>query len=143
MIPLPHKLRQGGFFMEGKWDVYFENEVVGTCSLERKGLYYHIVCRCANVATGICRLTVQCEDQRLDLGVMIPEKGLLCINRSIPAKNFPKGQPMFYIWSEKWRDTHNFIPVREGEVFFYLSQLEKVRFANRGGQVGVILTESY
>lgn len=50
---------------------------------------------------------------------------------------------MFYIWSEKWRDTHNFIPVREGEVFFYLSQLEKVRFANRGGQVGVILTESY
>lgn len=143
MIPLPHKLRQGGFFMEGTWDVYFENEVVGTCSLERKGLYYHIVCRCANVATGICRLTVQCGDQSLDLGVLIPEKGLLCLNRSIASKIFPKGQPMFYIWSEKWRDTHNFIPVGEGEVFFYLSQLEKVRFANRGGQVGVILTESY
>ena len=126
--------------MEGIWKVYYDNEVVGTCSVEQKGLYFCFLCHCMKVTTEICRLVVQCAGQIFDLGVMIPENGLLYISRNIPAKKLPKGQPMFCVRTEKQTDDGNFIPVREGEAFFHLSQLDKARFAGRNGKVGVIVS---
>lgn len=129
--------------MEGNWDVYLENKVVGTCSIEQRGLYFRIVCRCSKAATGICRLAVQWGNQTLDLGVMIPEGGFLCLNRSIPVKKFPKGQPRFFIKSDEPVDTDNFVAVREGEGFLHLSRLGKARLARRNGEMGVILNEDH
>ena len=129
----------GGGFMEGTWNVYFENEVVGTCTIEQRGLYSCILCRCAEVTTGICRLAVQCADQTLDFGVMIPEGGVLYLKRSIPAKKLPKGQLQFSVQPEQWRKETTFIPLQNGAPFEHLSKLNNAKLVRRNGEIGVIL----
>lgn len=125
--------------MDGTWNVYFEGETVGTCSLQEQGLYYRVQCRCSMITNGICRLKMQCGEQSLDLGIMVPEEGALCLNRSIPAKKLPRGQLQFALQSEQQRKDNTFIPVQDGESFAYLSKLDNAKLVKRNGGIGVIL----
>ena len=124
--------------MDGTWNVYFEGKTVGTCSLQEQGLYYRVQCRCSLVTTGICRLKIQCGEQILDLGIMIPEAGSLCMNCSIPAKKLPKSQFRFLIQSEHRIKDNNFIPIQDGKPFEYLSKLDNAKLQRRDGEIGVI-----
>ena len=125
--------------MEGTWNVYFKDKAGGNCRIVREGLYNCVSCRCGRVAEGICRLILECEDQRLDLGVLVPMEGGFGIDKKLPAKHLPQGQPVFSIEVPGQNTETRFIPVRDGEGFAYLSRLADARFVKRGGEVGVIL----
>ena len=130
---------QGGFFMEGTWKVYLDGQVVGSCALEHRGLYCEIACRCSHVAEGICRLMLHCGEEELDLGVLIPGSGGFVLERRIPVKRLPKGQPRFSVVAQQRREEGTFVPVHMGEAFEYLSKLENARLARRDGEVGLLL----
>lgn len=125
--------------MEGIWNIYLDEKVVGTCRIWREGLYSHISCRCAKAAEGICRLVMECGDVAMDLGILVPVEGGFGLERKFPAKKLPEGQPRFFVTGPGRQKDEAFLPVREGEVFLQLSRLRDARFARRGGEVGVIL----
>ena len=125
--------------MEGNWIVLFNNETIGRCNVERRGLYCHISCRCGKVGDGICRLMLQCGDGVVDLGILVPMDGGFGLEKRLPAKNLPEGQPHFRVKAVDQRAEDNFVPVRAGEPFAYLSRLQTARFARRDGEAGVIL----
>lgn len=125
--------------MEGTWNVYFEEKNVGNCCICREGLYYRIVCRCSRVTDAVCRLAVQCGEQTVDLGVLVPVEGGFGLDKRLPEKRLPQGEPRFLIRSPAQSVDGRFVPVREGAPFAYLSELTGARFARRGGEVGVVL----
>ena len=124
--------------MEGTWNVFFGDKPVGICHIWREGLYCHVSCRCGKVTEGICRLILDCGDQSRDLGILVPVEGGFGLDRKLPAKQLPPGEPRFSVKQPGHRTGH-FIPVREEEPFGQLSRLREARFAWQDGQVGVIL----
>ena len=126
--------------MDGTWNVYFGDKPIGTCRLVRQGLYWQVSCRCAASIDGICRLRLQCGDEAADLGVLVPMNGAFGLDRTIPVKNLPQGQPRFAVIPQDPRPEEEFIPVGEGEEFPYLSRLPEARFARRGSRTGIVLT---
>ena len=125
--------------MEGIRSVYFEDTTVGNCRITREGLYYRIACRCSRVTEAVCRLVLQCKDQNIDLGVLVPVDGGFGLDKRIPVKQLPLGQPHFLINVPGRREEPRFVPVREGEPFSYLSNMKGARFARRNGEAGVVL----
>ena len=128
----------GGIFLEGSWNVAYQNRAIGICSMERQGLYWRINCRCNSAVEGICRLILECGGTSIDLGVLVPETGGFVLDKRIPVKQLPEGEPRFYIRS-CLESAAKFVPVRAGEHFCYLSRLEESRFACRNGESGVLL----
>ena len=124
--------------MEGTWSVDYNNRPAGVCTLERQGLYCRILCRCNTAVEGICRLILECGVTSIDLGVLVPETGGFVLDKRIPVKQLPEGEPRFYVRS-CLESAVKFVPVRAGEHFCYLSRLEESRFACRNGESGILL----
>lgn len=125
--------------MDGTWNVYFEERTVGACRLWREGLYIRISCRCERVGEGICRLELRCGEETVDLGVLVPIGGGFGLDRKLPAKSIPLGEPKFCLKTQGRQVKEKFIPIREGEAFPCLSKLTDALFGEREGQVGVFL----
>ena len=122
--------------MEGKWNVYYEDRLAGSCELVRQGLYYKILCRCDRVTDGICRLTLRCGDSAVDLGVLVPVGDGYGLERWVPVKHLPEGELRFCIRATERKRGDKFIPVRSDEPFAHLALLDCARFARREGEVG-------
>ena len=124
--------------MEGTWNVLYHDRPVGTCTLERQGLYWRIICRCRTGIDGICRLILNCGRDDVDLGVLVPLNGSFGLEKRIPVKRLPEGEPHLYLRSDA-DSSDVFVPVRSGESFGYLSRLEGSRYTRRNGEAGVLL----
>ena len=125
--------------MEGTWNVYLQDKVVGTCRMWREGLYCRVSCRCAGVGEDICRLVLENGEGVLDLGILVPVEGGFGLDRKLPARQLPPGDPRFFVRQSGHQRAEHFIPVRPDEPFEYLSRLTEARFAWRDGQAGIIL----
>lgn len=125
--------------MTGKWNVEWNGRKVGTCTVEQQGLYRRFVCRCGKTAQGICRLVMKCGDYTLDLGILVPVDGGFGLEKRIPVKNLPAGEPEFMVAPQDCGRLPEFIPVRIGEPFAYLDRLREARFALRNGEPGILL----
>lgn len=136
---LTHKLLSGGIFLEGKWNVIYKDKTVGKCNVERQGLYYQFICHCSCVSDDICRLILQCSEKNIDLGILVPVRDGFGLEKRIPAKNLSDGEPHFFVKPTNEMDDDNFIPIRAGEAFAYLSCLHSARFIRRNGESGILI----
>ena len=125
--------------MEGTWNVYFEDRPVGNCMTHREGLYIRFVCRCARISDSICRLLLRCGNGNVDLGVLIPVEGGYGLDRKLPVRNIPEGEPRFCVKLQGEQSAKRFIQVRDGEKFVFLSGLADARFGKQDGKTGVFL----
>lgn len=120
----------GGLVM---FDILFENRVVGTAQVVRKGLYYRITCKCSFSDERHYRITLLCGEVCRDLGVCIPSG----FSTAIPAKSLSEENMRFQAVPD-W-GTGEFIEVNEAEPFCDLTQLRNARFRIKDGKRGVII----
>ena len=116
--------------MEGKQEVTYQGQAVGTVEIKREGLYYRVSCRCRLVDGDIHRLYADGEK----LGVLIPDRGELTLDTKVAAKRLKKGCSFSL---DPNRD--DFIPICPGEPFGHLDKVRDSRLVLRDGVPGLII----
>ena len=82
--------------MEGTFDVFLAERVVGQVTVEPQGLYLRFRCRCSLPRDAIYRLKVRCGGKTENLGVCVPVGDAFGVDVRVPAKHFALGEPEFY-----------------------------------------------
>ncbi len=121
--------------MEGIWKVYENGRAVGSCCVERAGLYWHFRCRCRIESKRITRLSIQIGQFRKNLGVLVPADGSFVLECREPVRAFPEGTPEFS--AVGGRPVGKFAPVYPDEPFSYIEQLENAHLERRNGVLGI------
>ena len=144
-----HKLLHGGIFMNMTYDVMFCGKTVGNVHLVKQGLYYHLQCSCSMISREIYRLQVQCGQERIRCGILIPENNRFVLETKIPAKKLYGDDLEF--WLENISSCGNvtshlkgefkYIPIYPDEPFTYLTKLKHAYFEKRNAQGGILIRE--
>ena len=71
------------------YPVIHDGKEIGRCTLEERGLYWEVTCRCAAVSSEVERL----YSGQLRLGVLAPEHGGLALRRRISKASAPELPP--------------------------------------------------
>jgi len=113
------------------------NKEIGKARVEKTGLYYRISCQCRAVGRQHMRLGVTCGDQRIDLGVCIPEGDVLRIETSVPVKRLGEGALHFFVIDNM--AGANWVELKSNSPCGCLEVLHKTRLEMRQGRVGLRL----
>ena len=121
-------------------DVRDGNRVVGTCHIEREGLYYLVDISCDVPDGGIRRLVAQTDREDVPLGIPVPsEKGfILCTKK--PCKMFGTGILGISFRTEGDK-SKRFVPVSEHKPFEGICELENGIFQRNGECAGILLED--
>ena len=123
--------------MEGTYPVFFGQAQVGKVQVRKQGLYYRIFCRCRMTGDVVCRLTVQCGQNRENLGVVVPVEECFGLEKSVPCKRLGEGDPEFCLLPKHEKAAGTFVPIYPEEPFAYISRLKKSYLQIKEGQVGI------
>ena len=116
--------------MEGKFEVTYRGQSVGTVEVKREGLYCRILCRCRMVNGDIHRLYADGEK----IGVLVPDRGELVLETKVAAKRLREGCTF-----SMGEGSHEFVPIRPGEIFGCLDKVRLAKLAFREGEPGLFL----
>ena len=125
--------------MEGTYRVYFGGKEIGDVTVSREGLYYRFYCRCVLTGDIVCRLTVSCGEERVNLGILIPEGEGFQLNTRIPRKRFRQGKPVFEALPNQAAVSGQFIPIKPEEPFAYIARLKDAFLVRQNGQLGAMI----
>ena len=127
--------------MEGTYPVFFGQAQVGKVQVRKQGLYYRIFCRCRMTGDVVCRLAVQCGQNRENLGVVVPVEGGFGLEKSVPCKRLGEGEPEFRLLPKHEKASGTFVPIYPEEPFAYIRNLKDAYFERRYGQAGVVIPD--
>ena len=125
--------------MEGSYGVYLGSQLSGKIQVSRRGLYYHFCCRCQLSGAVMCRLSVICDGQEHNLGILVPVENGFGLEKMVSIKKFGHGQPEFYIIPKTIEAEGNFIPIYPDEPFAYIEKLKTCFLCRKYGQAGVVI----
>jgi hypothetical protein len=123
----------------GIYDVFMDKKIVGHVCVTKEGLYTKFVCQCKLPDKELYRLVLSCCDKETDLGICVPQGEYYMVNKDVPNKKIGEGKMEFTIVTK--RIISNFIPLRPGAPFPYLSELANSRFAVENGAYGILITD--
>lgn len=124
--------------MEGTYGVCLDGQKVGSATVRRLGLYYEVTCRCNLKGGQMLHLVIRGTNFSEDLGLLVPQGGMLELKKRVPAKRMVENAPEFFL---RRRNTQpdEFIPITPEGEFPFLRRLNDCVFAVRDGRKGVIL----
>ena len=125
--------------MEGNYPVMFGSKTVGKVQIRKQGLYYHIDCRCQLSSNAICRLQASGEEQKENLGILVPEEEGFCLRTKVPVKKLGNGMFSFQLAPKYDKGDASFAPIYPEEPFAYISRLKGAYLARQNGQAGIYL----
>ena len=128
--------------MKGTYPVLLGNEVTGEATVERKGLYYEIDCRCRLHSGVVCRVTVEVQGHHENLGILVPDGAYFTLIKKLPVKLFGEGIPEFRIRPKPNLPEGVFIDVYPEEPFAYIAKLENAYLEVRRGRPGILLSQA-
>ena len=125
--------------MDGFYGVKLGKDTVGKLEITKTGLYYRFVCRCKIQDSSVYRLMVQCQDDRIRIGVPVPDGKGYILDKKLPVKLF--SGPVQEVFLAPMHETveGRFVPLSPGEPFAYIADLEKAFLSNRNGKIGVFI----
>ena len=129
---------KGGVCMEGVYDIFDGDTVIGTASISREGLYYRFDCECRPEKRGLFKICLLDENEKIILGTPIPEGHGFCLRTKLPIKRLRGQKPRFFI-NRGSEETGKFIPVAPDTPFLYLQELENAYFCIRDGVSGIVI----
>jgi len=132
-----HKLQYGGAVM---FPIYYGQTECGNAVVERQGLYCTIHCECKVITKLPCKITLQTEDARINLGTCIRVGDIYVIDTKIPSKRINEKQMVFRIYIPGSEDCDGFFPIGEDMPFPHLNRLDSARMRQSNGRTGVIFT---
>ena len=128
--------------MDGEYDIFMGDQVVGTARVERQGLYYRFHCRCRLSGDTICRVTVSCGGCQESLGILVPRSGQFETWAKVAVKKLGQGTFRFRVLPRHSAMQEKFICVYPEEPFAYLSRLKEAYLQERRGQLGIVIPAS-
>ena len=123
------------------YEITMGSRQVGKVQLLREGLYVRVVCHVQLCGSVVYRLAVEDNGRRENLGVLMPEGGGYSLDKRIPAKRFPQGEPEFLLVPAHEPADGRFLPIHPQEPFEYLSQLKDAYMKIKDGRLGISLPE--
>ena len=128
--------------MNGEYDVFMGDQVVGTAHVERQGLYYRFFCRCRLSGDTICRVSVSCGGHQESLGILVPKDGQFETSTRVAAKKLGQGTFRFRVLPRHSAMQEKFICVYPEEPFAYISRLKEAYLQERRGRLGIVIPGS-
>lgn len=125
--------------MNGSYDIYYNEKPIGQGSIASQGLYYRIRCQCVLPKEDRYEVFVNSEDKEENLGLLIPYKGVYCLEKSIPMKRLGQGDITFFVREKDFKESGIFVPIEEGKPFSHMGKLRTARLQIREGKPGVLL----
>ena len=117
-----------------KYNIYFLDEIVGTASVKKDGLYFLISCKCAFPKEGIYKIDIFSSRPTLHLGTCIPDGDVFTLQKRISAKSIADEDLRFEInafWDSR---RENFICVSTDKPVPCISMLRTGRFIRENGE---------
>lgn len=118
------------------YDIFMENAVIGTATVQECGLFTHFECVCKPKKKEVLRIVAVYDDRNIDLGICVVEGESFVTNLKIPSKRLGIGVPKFYAKS-KQRDVADFAPLSMECNFLQLNKIETARFVVKDGVAGL------
>ena len=128
--------------MEGCYEVFNGNDVVGKVQLIRQGLYYRVICRCCLSEDMVRRLYAVQENSRENLGVLVPEEDGLVLDKKIPVKRISDKTTRFLLSAGDSKMRGKLVPVSPEEPFLYIDRLKSAFLETENGKVNIRIEES-
>lgn len=72
--------------MDQKYGIFYYDKQIGQATVNKRGLYYEISCRCELPDKQIYRIIISTESSSINLGVYIPIDGCAGLVKKIPVK---------------------------------------------------------
>lgn len=119
-------------------DVLFDGEKVGTIEVNKKGLYYHFICKCRFAEQGKYRIVVSCGNKSVSLGLCVPKGKEFGFETSVPIKRFADGNMVFHAVTD---EEIRFYAITQESAFDHITELRKAKYAVREGKAGVVITD--
>ena len=127
--------------MQACYEVYLGSTSAGKVQVLRQGLYYVFHCRCT-LSGGMYRLFASCGSREESLGIVVPIDGGFGLDTRLPVKRLGEGTMQFRLVPKQAERQETVFPIRPGEPFPGLSQLEKARLAYREGKPAAVVSQS-
>ena len=124
-----------------RFDVKLDRQVIGEVTVHREGLYYRFSCTCKLPQPGLYRLTTQCDDREIALGILVPESGMFALQTKIAGKKFLTPPTKFLVVPCKETRRARFIPLCADAQFDHISELEYARLSVQDDQIGIVLPQ--
>ena len=128
--------------MEGCYQVYDENVVVGKVQIIRQGLYYQIICRCSPGDDMVRRLYADQDGTRENLGVLVPEGDGFLLDRKIPVKKLSGERVRFVLSTAGTKRAGKLVPVCPEEPFLYIDRLKNAFVETQSGKMCIRIEEN-
>ena len=126
--------------MEGRFPVYFGEEIVGSVDVRPEGLYHVFCCCCQLSGDVMLDLCLHIGSEVKKLGLLCPVTGGFGLRKRLSG--LPEGASFrFTLQPRRTVGKGLFCPVRETEPFTYLHCLQKAFLARENGQIGLLLQE--
>lgn len=126
--------------MEYNYSVDFDNRQIGTVSLQKKGLYYVLSCKCKLTGKKVYRLHMQCGDRISKIGIPAPEGDAFTLRVNIPVGCIPDNSVRFFVLPAEESTDKQWIPIIEDSPFPHIDSLEHAVFAQYNGRPCVSFT---
>lgn len=120
------------------YPIYFGQDIIGTATVEKQGLYYKISCHCNCSGEVPIRIVLHCEEMTTDLGMCVPcADGVRSVSR-IPIKRIGFGEMTFSAYPRRSSaSAKREICICENEPFRYITTLQNA-YMIRGGKEAAI-----
>ncbi len=126
--------------MHMDYAVNFGGKPVGKVQMTKKGLYYHVSCRCQLSGDVMYRLEVSCGDAKTNLGLLVPMENGFGLDTRFPVSRIGEGEPTFQLVPRHdILQDRTFVPITPEEPFAYISRLKDAFLETREGQQGASL----
>ena len=128
-----------GVFCLSEYQVTLSSVPVGIVNITEEGLYLRFRCRCTVSEDQIYRLYAYCDNQRYDLGVLIPDGGFFIVDKKFPKKIFTSNDFRFLILSRTENVINSFEMIDPEQPCRCLQHLPKARLRIDGGKYYIVL----
>ena len=125
--------------MKELYDIVLAGKPIGIAKVSREGLYYVFCCVCRLSGDVLYRLSVQCGNETVNLGVCVPQKDGFGLKTRVPVKRLGEGELSFTALPKHQELKGCFVPIRSDEPFLHISKLQEAYLQIQEGQIGAVI----
>ncbi len=132
-----HKVQQGGAVLD-TYCVMLGQRTVGEVTVDKEGLYYVFCCRIALDHGEICRLILETEKDRIDLGILMPCNGSFFLKKKLPIKRICGTSFNFFVTNSNATEQQCRVEIRADQPFAHIDKLPAARLRFNGSKTEII-----
>ena len=124
-----------------EYTVFLSDRAVGDVCVTKEGLYYRFQCHCDLPDNKIFRIFAQGSKQRIDLGILAPDKAGYALIKKVPIKQFGEELLSFQVCPQDQKKSiaYNSVVIYQNRPFDYIRKLPGALLNIENGSYCVLL----